>query len=156
MLNYSSMGIENSKREQVPVKQVLDDIRTLIHIPEHIKLTYPENLPVLLADRVKLQQLFQNLIGNAIAYCDKNPGWVQISWEEQQNVYLFKVSDNGVGIAPEYHDKIFKIFQSLQKRKESTGVGLSIVKKIVELYNGKIWLESTPGEGTTFYFTLVK
>ncbi|MAW97031.1 MULTISPECIES: PAS domain-containing sensor histidine kinase [unclassified Leeuwenhoekiella] len=156
VLNYSSMGIENSKREQVPVKQVLDDIRTLIHIPEHIKLTYPENLPVLLADRVKLQQLFQNLIGNAIAYCDKNPGWVQISWEEQQNVYLFKVSDNGVGIAPEYHDKIFKIFQSLQKRKESTGVGLSIVKKIVELYNGKIWLESTPGEGTTFYFTLVK
>jgi len=156
VLNYSSMGIENSKREQVPVKQVLDDIKTLIHIPEHIKLKYPENLPVLLADRVKLQQLFQNLIGNAIAYCDKNPGWVRIACEEQQQDWLFKVSDNGVGIAPEYHDKIFKIFQSLQKRKESTGVGLSIVKKIVELYNGKIWLESTPGEGTTFYFTLTK
>lgn len=156
VLNYSSMGIECSKGEEVPVKQVLEDIKTLIHIPEHIEFSYPDKLPVLLADRVKLHQLFQNLIGNAIAYCDKNPGWVRIECEEQQNNWLFKVSDNGVGIAPEYHERVFKIFQSLQKRKDSTGVGLSIVKKIVELYNGKIWLESTPGEGTTFYFTLTK
>ena len=156
VLEYSSLGTGASREEQVDINAVITDIKTLIHIPDHIHLTHSDNFPVVLADRVKIQQLFQNLIGNAIAYCDKNPGKVHVDFKNTPDEYVFEVADNGIGIAKEYHEKIFKIFQSLKVRKESTGVGLSIVKKIVELYNGRIWLESEEGKGTTFYFTLAK
>ncbi|MFT5231455.1 MAG: signal transduction histidine kinase, partial [Candidatus Azotimanducaceae bacterium] len=102
------------------------------------------------------QQLFQNLISNALRYTDKKEGRIEISCKDLGDFHEFYVRDNGIGIAAEYHEKIFKIFQSLHQNIESTGVGLSIVKKIVESYRGKIWLDSTPGIGTTFYFILRK
>ena len=156
VLEYSSIGVSNSSRQFVDLNQILDDIKTLLHVPEHIRILIANPLPTIHADKVKIQQLFQNLISNAIRYCDKEIGYVKIDFEELPDHYKFSVEDNGIGIAPEFYDKIFKIFQSLNKTKDSTGIGLSIVKKIVDLYNGEIWVESELKKGTTFYFTLTK
>lgn len=156
VLEYSSIGVNTSSKKLVDLNQVLEDITTLLHIPEHIKLEINKPFPTIIADKVKIQQLFQNLISNAVRYCDKNPGYVKLDYEELETHHKFSVRDNGIGIAPEFHNKIFKIFQSLNQSKDSTGIGLSIVKKIVELYNGEIWVESELEQGTAFYFTLAK
>ncbi len=156
VLEYSSVGTDNSVLEQVDLNVVMSDIETLLHCPEHITLSWNQKLPTLTADRVKIQQLFQNLMSNAIRYCDKDQGIVQVDFTEGATHYTFSIKDNGIGIPEEYHQKIFKIFQSLNTHKDSTGIGLSIVKKIVDLYKGTIWLESAVGEGTTFFFTLKK
>ncbi len=156
VLEYSSVGSENAPREKVNLQEVLADIETLLHCPEHITLNIHPDLPTVNGDKVKLQQLFQNLMSNAIRYCDKEKGLIEVGFTENKTHYTFTVKDNGIGIPKEYHDKIFKIFQSLNNHKDSTGIGLSIVKKIVDLYKGSIWLESIVGEGTTFFFTLQK
>jgi PAS domain S-box-containing protein len=156
VLEYSSVGADNSVKEPVDLNEVLCDIKMLLHIPDHIKLEIKRPFPSIHADKVKIQQLFQNLISNAIRYCDKDPGLVSLDFEETPKYYKFVVQDNGIGIAPEFHEKIFKIFQTLNKRKDSTGIGLSIVKKIVDLYNGDIWVESELHKGTAFHFTIAK
>ncbi|AGC75151.1 PAS domain-containing sensor histidine kinase [Nonlabens dokdonensis] len=156
VLEYSSIISNKETVSEVDLNKVMDDIVTLLHFPEHIDFNVKKTLPTLKVDRVKIQQLFQNLISNAISYCDKEQGIIEVNFEENLNEYKFSVRDNGIGIDKEYHDKIFQIFQSLNKRENSTGIGLSIVKKIVDLYNGKIWLDSKVGEGTTFYFTIEK
>ena len=109
-----------------------------------------------LGHKTKLQQLFQNLISNAVKFIDKDKGLIQIDFKEEKDHFEFSIKDNGMGIEKKFFDKIFKIFHSLNKNKESTGIGLSIVKKIVDLHEGKIWLESELEKGTTFYFTLKK
>ena len=156
VLEYSSVGSDNSVSHDVDLNEVLSDIKTLLHCPAHITIHIRERLPTISADRVKIQQLFQNLMSNAIRYSDKEAGVITIDFQEDERYCTFSVKDNGIGIAEEYHQKIFKIFQSLNTHKDSTGIGLSIVKKIVDLYQGEIWLESTVGEGTTFFFTLEK
>ncbi len=156
VLNYSSVASEQNEATSVDLNVLITDIEKLVHLPSHINLKLIKKLPTIKADRPRLQQLFQNLISNAIRYCDKAEGVIEINWSQNDHKYTFSVSDNGIGIEKQYHDKIFKIFQSLNKTKDSTGIGLSIVKKIVEMYGGDIWLESTPGKGTTFYFTLSK
>ena len=103
-----------------------------------------------------MHQLFQNLISNAVTNIDKEEGLLIIDVKENKTHWEFCIKDNGIGIPKEYHEKIFQIFQSIGTKERSTGIGLSIVKKIVDLYEGKIWLESNVGEGTTFYFTLKK
>ena len=95
-------------------------------------------------------------MSNAIKFIDKEKGLIKIDVLEKTSHYQFSVSDNGVGIEKKYHDKIFEMFHSLNNSKESTGIGLTIVKKIVDLYQGDVWLESSPGKGTTFHFTLKK
>lgn len=99
-----------------------------------------------------------NLISNAVKFADKDPPRVEIGWSENEDFYEFYVKDNGPGIDEQYFDKIFGIFQRLGRREdyEGTGVGLTIAKKIVEIHNGKIWVESKVGEGATFYFTIPK
>ena len=96
------------------------------------------------------------MISNAIKFNDKEKGIITIDYEEKKTYHQFAVSDNGIGIEKKYFDKIFKIFHSLKQSKDSSGIGLSIVKKIIDLYQGEIWIESEPNEGTTFYFTLKK
>ena len=114
------------------------------------------NLPSIYVNLTLIMQLFQNLFTNAIKFRQIDDPIIQSEFEETADAWQFSVKDNGIGIPKEYHDKIFKIFQSLNNHKDSTGIGLSIVKKIVDLYKGSIWLESTVGEGTTFFFTLQK
>jgi signal transduction histidine kinase len=107
-------------------------------------------------DTTKFQQLFQNLLSNAIKFCDKEVGFIEIDYKDKNTFHQFSVKDNGIGIEKKYHNKIFQIFHSLDTREDSTGVGLSIVRKIIELYEGNIWLESEPNKGSTFYFTIKK
>ena len=156
ILKYSSIEHENLESQAVDVNEVVKHIREIIFVPEHVQIVIMNTLPEIVADHTKIQQLFQNLISNAVSHIDKEEGLVKISSKETSTHWEFQVEDNGVGIAKEYHDKIFKVFQSLNTKEKSTGIGLSIVKKIVDLYEGKIWLDSEPGSGTSFHFTIKK
>jgi signal transduction histidine kinase len=156
VLEYSSVNSENRTKVEVNLNEVIEDIFQIVYVPDHIKIELKTSFPSIMGNRARLQQLFQNLISNALRYTDKKEGRIEISCKDLGDFHEFYVRDNGIGIAAEYHEKIFKIFQSLHQNIESTGVGLSIVKKIVESYRGKIWLDSTPGIGTTFYFILRK
>lgn len=156
ILSYSNASTENEREELVDLNHIISDVEQFIICPENIEISVKNKLPILKGDRTKFQQLFQNLISNAIKFNDKEKGYISIDYEEKQSFHKFTIEDNGIGIAPEYHKKIFKVFQSLGNHKDSSGIGLSIVKKIVELHKGEIWLESKEGEGSKFYFTLKK
>lgn len=156
ILSYSNASTENEREELVDLNHIISDVEQFIICPENIKISVKNKLPILKGDRTKFQQLFQNLISNAIKFNDKEKGYISIDYEEKQSFHKFTIEDNGIGIAPEYHKKIFKVFQSLGNHKDSSGIGLSIVKKIVELHKGEIWLESKEGKGSKFYFTLKK
>ncbi len=115
------------------------------------------NLPVLMANKTQMVQLLQNLLGNAIKFRREFvPPHVHVSAKLDGNDWLFAVTDNGIGIAPEYFDRIFQVFQRLHTRRQysGTGIGLAICKRIVEYHGGRIWVESDTERGTTFYFTM--
>ncbi|MFD2542784.1 PAS domain S-box protein [Lacinutrix gracilariae] len=156
VLNYSSVGSDIAEKTDVDLNSLVNELVTMLYIPDHIKITSLNVLPNIKGDKTKLQQLFQNLISNAVKFIDKEEGSITIDVEDLKSHYKFSIQDNGIGIDKKYHDKIFKIFHSLNKSKDSTGIGLSIVKKIVTLHEGEIWLDSEPNVGTTFYFTLKK
>ncbi|TGV00662.1 PAS domain-containing sensor histidine kinase [Flavivirga rizhaonensis] len=156
ILLYSSIGSEAPEKEPVDLNDVVSELKTILFVPEHISINVLNKLPIVKGDKTKLKQLFQNLISNGVKFNDKERGIIEIDVLEQKSFYQFSIKDNGVGIEKEYHDKIFKIFHSLNTSKESTGIGLSIVKKIIDLYKGEIWIDSEAGNGTTFYFTLKK
>lgn len=156
ILEYSSVGSDSSKKVEVDLNMLMADIEQILHIPASIRIEILDPLPQIMGERTMLQQLFQNIVGNAIRYMDKEKGLIQIGFKDQKSFYEFSIRDNGIGIDKKYHEKIFKIFHSLNESKESSGIGLSIVKKIVEHHKGKVWLESEPGVGTTFFFTLKK
>ena len=156
ILEYSSAGSETNESKDVDLNVTINDLNKLLFVPEHISVHILKKLPIVKGDPTKFQQLFQNLMSNAIKFSNKDKGIVEIDVVEEPSFYQFSVKDNGIGIEKKFHDRIFKIFQSLNKSKESTGIGLSIVKKIVDLYEGNIWLESELGKGTTFFFTIKK
>ena len=113
-------------------------------------------LPSVWADRTQMAQVFQNLIGNAVKFRRKEPPLISVQAEKADRHWLFRVQDNGIGIAPEYAEKIFVVFQRLHARSEypGNGIGLAICKKIIEHGGGKIWVESQAGSGSTFKFTM--
>ncbi len=113
-------------------------------------------LPVVWADATQLEALFQNLIGNAVKFRGERPPRVAITAQQVESNWLFAVCDNGIGIKPEFHERVFEIFKRLQSQERfpGTGIGLAICKRIVERYGGRIWVESQFGQGSTFYFTL--
>lgn len=113
-------------------------------------------LPTVRADSRQLVQLFSNILGNAIKFSGDSPPRIEISAERQGRFWAFNVHDHGIGIEPQYYERIFVIFQRLHGRGEypGTGIGLAICKKIVERHGGSIWVESEPGKGSTFSFTL--
>jgi PAS domain S-box-containing protein len=158
ILQYSRAGRIREKKEKTDLNKAVQEIIENIAPPDSIRVTIKKKLPVILAERVRIQQVFQNLIGNAIKYMDKPKGEIEVSCADDGDMLRFSVSDNGPGIDEKYHEKIFQIFQTLESRdkRESTGVGLSVVKKIVELYGGRVWVESEVGKGSTFFFTLPK
>lgn len=156
ILLYSSVGSESVEKQKVDLNFIPKDLKQILFVPEHISIVVLNKLPIIHGDKMKLQQLFQNLISNAVKFNDKEKGLIEIDVQEEKSFYQFSIKDNGIGIEKKYHDKIFKIFHALQESKESTGIGLSIVKKIVDLYKGEIWIDSEVGKGTTFHFTLKK
>ena len=156
VLNYSTIGSPIRETPPVNLDDVVHGLIDIMYKPDHIKVEVLNTLPTLNGDETKLQQLFQNLISNAIKFIDKEEGLVKIMAHELPTHYQFYIQDNGIGIEDKFHDRIFKIFHVLNKNEDSTGIGLSIVKKIVDLHDGEIWLESEPNKGTTFFFTIKK
>ncbi|MDC6366960.1 MULTISPECIES: sensor histidine kinase [Flavobacteriaceae] len=156
ILTYSGIDKKTDDVSEVDINEVISEIREIIFIPEHVNVVIMNTLPIMMAHKTKIHQLFQNLISNAVVHIEKKEGLVKICCEETKTHWQFNISDNGIGIPKEYHEKIFKVFQSLGTKERSTGIGLSIVKKIVDLYQGEIWLDSEKGKGTTFHFTLRK
>ncbi|MFI1773296.1 PAS domain-containing sensor histidine kinase [Thalassobellus citreus] len=156
VLSYSSVGAQNEVLTQIDLNTLVEDLIEILYVPNHISININNRLPKVEGHKTKLQQLFQNLISNAIKFIDKDKGTVEIDFKDKGAYYEFSIKDNGIGIEEKYHDQIFKIFHSLNKSKESSGIGLSIVKKIVDLYEGNVWIESEYGIGSTFYFTLKK
>jgi len=158
LLQYSKIGRVNVPAEVVDVNVMLRETIDLLNPPAHIKIIVHEAMPVLNTKKSQLQQVFINLLSNAIKYNDKEEGLVDVSVNEIGNYYRFTVADNGMGIAPAYHEKVFEIFQTLESRDkiEGTGVGLSIIKKSVEDMGGAIVLESVEKKGSKFTFTWPK
>lgn len=156
ILKYSSIDKGSSVREKVDLNAVIKGILEMIYVPSNIKVTVLRRLPVIDADTTRMQQLLQNLISNAVNYNDKSQGIVEIDYIENDSHFIFSVKDNGIGIAKEHHERIFNIFSTLGSNEKSSGIGLNIVKKVVELYEGQVWLESELGKGTTFYFSIKK
>ena len=156
ILTYSKLDTLDNGYEEVDTNDIIQNIIQIIHIPDNVDVIISNSLPTVTADRYRMQQLFQNLIGNAVTYIDKPKGKVVVNYKEEKDHHLFSITDNGPGIAPENQDKIFKIFQSFTNHEKSTGIGLSIVKKIIENYKGEIWLESQENIGTTFFVKIPK
>lgn len=158
LLEYSRVGRTTSVAETVDVAELLADVIDLLAPPPTFRLEIAPGMPTLTTDRLPLSQVFANLIGNAIKHHVRAAGRVKISVEDLGDCYQFAVSDDGTGIAPEHHEQIFTIFQTLRAsdNQENTGIGLAIVKRLVEKQGGTISLESQVGQGTTFRFTWTK
>lgn len=158
LLDYSRIG-KVKQKEAIDCNQIIltvvDDLRTAIH--ESKAQVIMENLPIVHAYPIELKLLFQNLLSNAIKFRQKDMSPViRITCIKREHEYEFMFADNGIGIAPRYQEKVFEIFQRLHNKLqyEGTGIGLAHCKKIVSLHGGKIWLTSTPGNGSQFYFTI--
>ena len=131
ILEYSSINSNTEeKEEKVNLNSLIEELKTVLFVPENISINILNNLPIVKGDKTKFQQLFQNLIGNAIKFIDKENGIINIDVENNNSYYKFSIQDNGIGIEKKHYKKIFKIFQSLKKTKDSSGIGLTIVKKL--------------------------
>jgi PAS domain S-box-containing protein len=158
VLEYSRVGRIREKQEPVDLNKLLAEIIDMIAPPENISITVENELPTIECEPTRIMQVFQNLLSNSVKFMDKPQGQVKVGCMEEDGFWKFSVADNGPGIEERHFEKIFQIFQTLapQDKVESTGIGLTVAKKIVELYGGKIWVESKVGEGSTFFFTLPK
>jgi signal transduction histidine kinase/predicted hydrocarbon binding protein len=158
ILQYSR--IERTKEEKIVVNlnELVLEVIDIVAPPKNITITVECRLPTIEGERTRLTQVFQNLISNAIKYMNKPQGWIKIGCTEVDGFWEFSVADSGQGIDEKYFEKIFQLFQTLSThdKSESTGIGLTVAKKIVELWGGKIWVRSKVGEGSTFYFSLPK
>lgn len=156
ILQYSRIGRIEEEYVTVDLNKLVPDIIDMLVPPENIKITIENRLPVIECEQTRIAQIFQNLLSNSIKYMDKPQGVIRIGCVEENGNWKFSVADNGPGIEEKYFDKIFQIFQTLSTRDEyeSTGIGLTVVKKVVELHGGRIWVESKIGLGSTFFFTI--
>ena len=158
LLIYSRVGTQGKEFAPTDCELILGQtlVGLQVVIQESAARVTHDSLPTVMADDVQLGQLFQNLIGNALKYRNGNAPAVHIGCQRRDNDWLLSIRDNGIGIDPRFAEKIFVIFQRLHNREQypGTGIGLAVCKRIVERHGGKIWVESTPGKGSTFYFTL--
>ncbi len=159
LLAYSKLGSVELKKEPVSVDNIVEDvIEDLSSLQKDgIEIRRVGKLGTVSGDAMRIGEVFQNLITNSAKYNDKHLKWVEVGRNDNNGTPVFFVRDNGIGIKPEHQESVFRIFKRLHEQSKyggGTGAGLTIVKKIIERHGGQIWLESVPGEGTTFYFTL--
>ena len=160
LLDYSRLGYVELARDPVDTDAVVDavaeDLKPLL-ASKGVELRRTGRLPVVEGDATRIRQVFQNLIANAVKYNDKPLKWVEVGYDRNSFPPLFYVRDNGIGIPLHHQDAVFQIFKRLHEQNKyggGAGAGLTITRKIIERHGGRIWLESVPGEGTSFYFTL--
>tara|TARA_R110001592_G_scaffold96733_1_gene277583 strand:- start:573 stop:1862 length:1290 start_codon:yes stop_codon:yes gene_type:complete len=154
VLNYSLQNEVSSKLEPVDLDVLIKEL-ALLNTNENCLISIQKKLPTIVINKSQILQVFQNLIQNGIKYNDKEIRKIEIDYTLEKNNYIFSVKDNGIGIDEKYHEKIFKLFQRLEvKTMNNAGIGLSLVKKIINRNNGRIYLKSQVNVGTTFYFTL--
>jgi len=158
LLKYTVIGSFETQKTEINVNEIINESISTLNPPANIKFEINENFPTIIGDKNHFKAIFTNLIENAIKFNDKTDGKVEIGFTDEKTNWQFYVTDNGCGIDEKYHDKIFKIFQTLTSSydSETTGIGLPIARKIVEFYDGNIWLKSVVGQGSTFYFTINK
>ncbi|MBU0508829.1 PAS domain S-box protein, partial [bacterium] len=160
LLAYSRMDVRGKRFEKIDCAKILEAVLENLQlvIEENQAVITHDSLPLAHGDKTQVVQLFQNLIGNAIKFRGQDAPRIHVGCADKNAHWEFSVSDNGIGIEAEYFDRIFVVFRRLHKRDEypGTGIGLAICKKIVERHGGRIWVESQPGEGTTFRFNLPK
>jgi light-regulated signal transduction histidine kinase (bacteriophytochrome) len=163
LLHYSRVGRTEGAIGPTDLDAVLHEVLETLRPgmeERNFEVRVPRPLPRVVCDRARIGEVFQNLVGNALKYNDKSEPWVEVGWCEPQaddSHWTFYVRDNGIGIREKHLDLVFRIFKRLHARDKfggGTGAGLTIAKKIVEGHHGRIWAESTYGEGSTFYFTL--
>jgi two-component system, chemotaxis family, sensor kinase Cph1 len=160
LLHFSRLGRAELIRQQVNINDLVQQAiatLTMSRPQNQIDFRILQPLPIVECDRAQVNEVFTNLIGNAIKYNDKPDKWVEIGCLPKTNPHIFYVRDNGIGVPQEHQERIFQIFRRLHGREEyggGNGAGLTIARKIVERHGGKIWLESTINQGSTFYFTL--
>jgi two-component system sensor kinase len=158
LLTYSRVGTRGRAFEPTDMAEVLNEaIANLTRtIEEHQAIISHDELPVIHADATQMTQLLQNLIGNGIKFRSEKTPHVHIGAQHRSDAWVFSIRDNGTGIEDKHFERIFKIFQRLHRREEyaGTGIGLAVCRKTVERHGGRIWVESTPGEGATFYFSV--
>ncbi|WP_339665334.1 HAMP domain-containing sensor histidine kinase [Maribacter arcticus] len=157
ILNHATLGQTKEHRVLFDVEDVLKEIEQTIYVPENITFEYADNLPQMLFERARFEQLFMNLFTNAVTATENvENGVIKIGYEPDEVFWKFSVTDNGRGIPENHIEGIFQMFKKLETTNNATGIGLAIVKKIAVLYEGDVWLESMENEGTTFFITLKK
>ena len=158
ILQYNRIGRIKEEKVRINLNELVPEVIDMISPPENITITIENDLPVIEYEMTRITQVFQNLLSNAVKFMDKQQGYIRIDCAEEESYWKFSVADNGHGIEEKHYERIFQMFQTLVPRDEveSTGVGLTIAKKVVEMYGGRIWVESVVGEGSTFFFTLPK
>ncbi|MEN8262222.1 MAG: ATP-binding protein [Nitrospirota bacterium] len=158
ILEYSKVGRIREEKTEVNMNEVVVEVIDMIAPPNNIEITIENKLPSIVCEKTRIAEVFQNLLSNAIRYMNKPEGIIKISCTGDNGYWKFSVSDNGPGIEGKYFKKIFQIFQTLSPldEHENTGIGLTLVKKIITMYGGDIWVESEINKGSTFFFTLPK
>ncbi len=160
LLYFSRLGRQELAIQATDLNEVITEIAEVIEATPHegeVFIQVPEPLPTIVCDRPRITELFRNLISNAVKYNDNAEKRIEIGWKPGALAPVFHVRDNGIGIDSRFHEEIFRIFKRLNSEdddRKGTGVGLTFVRKIVERHGGAIWLESAPGAGTTFFFSL--
>lgn len=158
IFEYTKVGRINETKEIVDMEEIIQNTNLMLNLKENVEIKILKKLPKIYCEKIKMEQVFQNLISNAVKYNDKKICKIEIDYEDLDSYYRIKIKDNGKGIEEKNFERIFQIFQTLQSKDdfESTGIGLSIVKRIVQLHGGEISVNSKLGEYTTFNFTLKK
>lgn len=157
ILKHATLQDKNASNVIFDLGEVLSDIQENIYVTNNVQFKFPDELPKLFYDRYKIEQLFMNLMTNAVKATEgKKQGTIQVDFKDEGDHWYFAIADNGKGIPEKHQSDIFEMFNKLEEDAMATGIGLALVKKIVSLYEGNIWVESVENMGSTFHFTLKK
>jgi signal transduction histidine kinase len=156
ILQYSRLGRIRENKQEIDLHRLAAEVIDLLAPPPNVRVSVETPLPIIVAEKTRIAQVFQNLLSNAIKFSDKEFTEIRIGCGNQDGFWIFSVADNGPGIPEKHFQRIFQIFQTLRPRdqQESTGVGLAVVKKVIEGHGGTVWVESQIGHGSTFFFRL--